>query len=70
MLDKISYSCYNKLYSNEETINLTDSDGNDQKKQGIDTTSLECLLILLTCLHACFLVEKAYDSVSDKVMLL
>ena len=30
---EIRYSCYNKLYSNEETINLADSDanGNDQK---------------------------------------
>ena len=32
MLDEIIYSCYNELYSNEETINLSDSDahGNNQ----------------------------------------
>ena len=33
MLDKIRYSCYNKLYNDEEPINFADSDahGNDQK---------------------------------------
>ena len=38
---EIRYSCYNKLYSNEETINLAHSDanGNDQKNIREDQSS-------------------------------